>query len=170
MFKDDISVLVVGKTDKNLHFWLQLTLCASATSGKNEVCPAHTTVNVCCSAAQRKLWNLPTKVSPIGCPLVQLRNENYGICQQKQLKLTVWNLRTKVTPTAERNLLEFVNKSNSNSLYFIQPRSEKFWNLPTKATLIDCILFSSAVENFGICRKATPIDRIRSEKFGICQQ
>jgi hypothetical protein len=30
-----------------------------------------------------------TVISPIGCLLVQPRSENYGICQQKQLKLTI---------------------------------------------------------------------------------
>jgi hypothetical protein len=47
-----------------------------------------------------KLWNLPTKETRIDCIL---------FC---------------------RKILEFANGGNSNSMYFVLPRSEKFRNLP----------------------------------------
>jgi hypothetical protein len=41
----------------------------------------------------------------------------------------------------------------TKALYFFQPRKENFWNLPTKATQIKCILLPHG-ENFGIVNKA----------------
>jgi hypothetical protein len=54
---------------------------------------------------------------------------------------------------AQRKSLEFTNKSNSNSLCSVLPRSQKFWNLSTKTTQIDCILFCRAAKNSGIANK-----------------
>jgi hypothetical protein len=50
------------------------------------------------------LWNLPTKV----------------------IQSDYFNLQAKVTPTAERKLLEVTNKRNSNWLYFVQLRTKNF--------------------------------------------
>jgi hypothetical protein len=36
--------------------------------------------------------------------------------------------------------LQFANKSNSNEEGFVLPRSENFYNLPTKAPRVGCIL------------------------------
>jgi hypothetical protein len=33
--------------------------------------------------------------------------------------------------------LEFADRSNSNELYLVEPRSEKLWKLPTEATQMD---------------------------------
>jgi hypothetical protein len=41
----------------------------------------------------------------------------------------------------------------TKALYLVQPRSEIFWNLPTKATRINSILFSRAAKMFGICQQ-----------------
>jgi hypothetical protein len=38
------------------------------------------------------------------------------------------------------------NTSNSNWLYFVLPRSEKLWDLPTKATQIGCTLVCHAAK------------------------
>jgi hypothetical protein len=82
-----------------------------------------------CLAAQRKFWNWPKSAKTVFYSAVQ------------------WKI------------LEFVNKSNSYSLvlraakifelrtkalFFVQPRSEELWNLPTRATQINCILFRRA--------------------------
>jgi hypothetical protein len=117
-----------------------------------------------CRAA--KVWNLPTKATQVDCfrcaarifgicnsngqHFVLPRSENLGICQEKQLKFTVF------CSAAQRKTLGFANKSNSNCLYFGLPRRQifwnldktafcsaaqpKFWNLSTKTTQIDCIL------------------------------
>jgi hypothetical protein len=55
----------------------------------------------------------------------------------------------------------------TKALYFVQPRSEKFRNLPTKATQIDCILFSRAE---GIATKRTVFCSAAQRRFRNCDQ
>jgi hypothetical protein len=65
------------------------------------------------------------------------RSESFGICQQKQLKLTVLAAPREFLgfPTQidsilfcrAAKILEFANESNSNWLYFVLARSENFW-------------------------------------------
>jgi hypothetical protein len=61
----------------------------------------------------------------------------FGICQQKQPKMTVF------CPVAQRKVLEFANKSTQIDIIAAK-------NLEFKATQIDCLLFSRAAKNFGI--------------------
>jgi hypothetical protein len=42
----------------------------------------------CSSAAQRKNWNLPTEATQINCILFCNAAKDFGMRQQKQLKLT----------------------------------------------------------------------------------
>jgi hypothetical protein len=63
-------------------------------------------------AAQRKTLEF--------CILLSRAAKIFRIYQQKQPKLSVF------CSAAQRKLLEFANKSNSNKLYFVQPRSGKF--------------------------------------------
>jgi hypothetical protein len=44
-------------------------------------------------------------------------------------------------------------KATENELYFVPPRTETFWNLPTKETRI---LFCRVAEDFGICQQKPP--------------
>jgi hypothetical protein len=48
------------------------------------------------------------------------------------------------------------HKLRTNALCFVQPRSERFWNLPTKATQTHCILFCGAAKFFGIYKQKQP--------------
>jgi hypothetical protein len=70
----------------------------------------------------KTFWNLPTKATQIDCILLSRAAKDFGIRHQnkKQLKSTGF------CPTVQRKFLEFANKSNSNWLYFVQPRSERF--------------------------------------------
>jgi hypothetical protein len=72
----------------------------------------------------------------------------------------------------------------TRSLYFVWPRSEEFWNLPTKVTQINCILFWRAAKFLEFVNKSNSLTcsaaqrkllelRVfcsRSENFGIYQQ
>jgi hypothetical protein len=82
--------------------------------------------------------------------------ENFGICQQKQLKLTA---------------------------LIIQPRSEDFGFAPAKATQVTCFLFCQkfwnlshrtmfcgAVKIFGIANKSTVFCSAAVERFRTYQQ
>jgi hypothetical protein len=47
-------------------------------------------LSVFCSAARRKLWNLPAKPTQFNCILFCRAAKFFGICQQEQLKSTVF--------------------------------------------------------------------------------
>jgi hypothetical protein len=96
---------------------------------------------VFCSAAPQKFRNLSTKATQIGCNLSSLAAKSFGICQQKQLKLIVF------CSAAQRPILEFGNQLEATP---IDCRLSSCAAPPTKATQIDCILFGSTAENFGI--------------------
>jgi hypothetical protein len=78
------------------------------------------------SASQRKNLEFVNKTSEIDWKLTCFCSAAQGKiwnCQQKQLKSIVAPL-------------------------LVLPCHETFWNLPTKATQINCILFSPAANNF----------------------
>jgi hypothetical protein len=102
------------------------------------------------------------------------RSQKFRNCEQKHWILFnraakifgIVNESTVFCSTTQRRILEFANKSNSNCLYFVQPRSEKFWNCEKKY----CILVSHATKFFGIANKPLYFVQPRSEIFGIYQQ
>jgi hypothetical protein len=78
-------------------------------------------------------------------------------------KIGVANKCTVFCSAAQRKIFELRTKA----LNFVQLRCEIFWNLPTKATQIDCIRFSRAAKDFGLRSKALRFVLPRSEKkFG----
>jgi hypothetical protein len=87
-------------------------------------------------------WNLPTKVTQINCIL--------GICQQKQLKLTVFC-------RADRNV-GIEQALRTKALCFVQRRNEEFYHQST-------VFCSAAQRNFLNYEQRHCISFSRSEKL-----
>jgi hypothetical protein len=69
-------------------------------------------------------------------------------------------------------ILTLANKSNSNRLYFVLPRSEKLWNLPTKTTQLYDILFCHAAQRKTVELRTNALYFVspRSENLLNCEQ
>jgi hypothetical protein len=94
-----------------------------------------------------KCWDLPTKATQIDCTLSSRAAKIFGICQQKQLKSTVF------CPAAQRKILNLPTKATQIDWFYGQPRCERVWNSPPKATQIDCLLSGRTAKTFGTCHQ-----------------
>jgi hypothetical protein len=86
------------------------------------------------SHAVKKFSNLPTKAPQINCILFYRAAKIFGICQQKQLKLTAFVLpRSKNFGIASKRTV------------FCSAAQRKIWNCEEQA---HCVLFSRAAKFF----------------------
>jgi hypothetical protein len=83
---------------------------------------------------------LPT-ATQIECILFDRAAKDFGIYQQKQLKLTVFCFGRAVKYSG-------IRQHKSNSLHFVLPRSENFWNFPTQKELKLTVFGSAAQREF----------------------
>jgi hypothetical protein len=96
---------------------------------------------------------LPTK-SKLKLTILEFANKSnfnrganfFGICQQKQFQLTVFCLSR-----AEKTFR--ICQQKQLQLTVLLDAQRNFWNLPSKATQIDCKWFSRAAKTFGICQQ-----------------
>jgi hypothetical protein len=83
---------------------------------------------------------LATKATPIDCIWFSHAAKTFGICQQKQTKLTEFANKSKpkltvFCPAVQRKFLEFANAPQIDCIL-----SEKFGNSGTKETPIGCTI------------------------------
>jgi hypothetical protein len=100
------------------------------------------------SAAHRTFFEKQLKLTAF----VLTRAKNFGLCEQKQLKLTVL-----VQPPRSSN------KSNSDCLHFVPPCSDNLRKLRTKEAQNDCSLYVPE-------KQLKPTAFLFCPSYGICEQ
>jgi hypothetical protein len=127
-----------------------------------------------CLTLQQRFWNLPTKTTQLYCILLcpaaeflfELRtkplyfglprNENLLNCEPKHCILVCQAAKI------------LTHKSKSTRLYFVLPRSERFWNLPTKPTqLYDTLFCRTNSKTVGGATVQNKCFSSQSQKFSL---
>jgi hypothetical protein len=97
------------------------------------------------SAAQRNFLGFVNKTTQIDCFVFSRAAKNFGICEQKQLKLTgfFWS-------AVQRKILEFANKTTQFD-WILVSRAAKILELVNKTTQIDWILVNKQLKLTVLC-------------------